>query len=433
MNMHDPHGWRALLDALADTLSRTDCEDWLVGGCLRDALLGEPVGDVDVALTCEPLLVAERLASRLPLAIGRLGHGTVRLSPRAFPDTHLDLTQIHGGAISSDLARRDFTVNAMALPLSARAQWLAVLHGEAETMPNLLDPFDGLAHLRARQLVAVAPDAFTADPGRIIRAARLRARFRLRVGPETRQLVRQAVPLLTTLSPDRVRDEMALLLALPGATDGVAALNDFGALSVLYPERDGATAAHALATLRQLDRLMAADDNAVYHALRTWSASDSRRIALRLAAIQHAGERHAGERHEDAPSLRWRQALAALTTESETERLHAARLLFDRAGKREDAAADALLVAAACALASGTNHGESLAARADALVAIYLSERERLIPSPLLTGKDLIETLGLPPGPAIGRALHAVRLAQLAGAITDSEAALALARELNDT
>jgi hypothetical protein len=173
---------------------------------------------------------------------------------------------------------------------------------------------------------------------------------------------------------------------------------------------------------------MAADDNAVYHALRTWSASDSRRIALRLAAIQHAGERH-----EDASSLRWRQALAALATESETERVHAARLLFDRTGKREDAAADALLVAAACALASGTNHGESLAARADALVAIYLSDRERLIPPPLLTGKDLIETLGLPPGPAIGRALHAVRLAQLAGEITDSEAALALARELNDT
>jgi tRNA nucleotidyltransferase/poly(A) polymerase len=428
MMIRDTHNWQTLLDSLAATLSQTACEGWLVGGCLRDALLGEPVGDVDVALTCEPLLVAERLAARLPLAIGRLGHGTVRLSPRAFPDTHLDLTQIHGGAISSDLARRDFTVNAMALPLSARAQWPAVLHGEAETMPNLLDPFDGLAHLRARQLVAVAPDAFTADPGRIIRAARLRARFRLRVDPETRQLARQAVPLLTTLSPDRVRDEMALLLALPGATDGVAALNDFGALSVLYPERDGAPAAHALATLRQLDRLMAADDNAVYHALRTWSASDSRRIALRLAAIQHAGESH-----EDAPSLRWRQALAALATESETERVHAARLLFDRAGKREDPAADALLVAAACALASGTNHGESLAARADVLVAIYLSDRERLIPPPRLTGKDLIETLGLPPGPAIGRALHAVRLAQLAGEITDSEAALALARELNDT
>ena len=428
MNTHDPHGWRALLDALADTLTQADCEGWLVGGCLRDALLGEPVRDVDVALTCEPLLVAARLASRLPLAIGRLGHGTVRLSPHAFPDTHLDLTQVHGGAISSDLARRDFTVNAMAVPLSARAQWLAVLHGEAETMPNLLNPFDGLAHLRARQLVAVAADAFTADPGRIIRAARLRARFRLRVDPETRQLARQAVPLLTTLSPDRVRDEMALLLALPGATDGVALLDELGALSVLYSELDGATAAHALATLRQLDQLMAADDNAVYHALRTWSASDARRIALRVAAIQHASESHAS-----APSLRCRQALAALATEGETERLHAARLLFDRAGKREDAAADALLVAVACALASGTNHGESLAARADALVAIYLSDRERLIPPPLLTGKELIETLGLPPGPAIGRALHAVRLAQLAGEITDSEAALALARQLNDT
>ena len=428
MNTHDPHGWRALLDALADTLTQADCEGWLVGGCLRDALLGEPVGDVDVALACEPLPVAERMASRLALAIGRLGHGTVRLAPRAFSDTHLDLTQVHGSAIYSDLARRDFTANAMALPLSARAQWLAVLSGQLETMPDLLDPFDGLAHLRARQLVAVAPDAFIADPGRIIRAARLRARFGLRPGPETRQLAREAVPLLTTLSPDRVRDEMALLLALPGATEGVALLDELGALAVLYPGLSGETATHALATLRQLDRLMGIDDadsaTPAYPALHAWSASDARRMALRLAVIQHAGESHEG-----APTSRWRLAQAALDIGDDAERLHAARLLFDRAGKREDAATNALLVAAACALASGTKHGETLAARADALVAIYLNDRERLIPPPLLTGKDLIETLGLSSSPDIGRTLHAVRLAQLADEISDREAALALARQ----
>ena len=62
-------------------------------------------------------------------------------------------------------------------------------------------------------------------------------------------------------------------------------------------------------------------------------------------------------------------------------------------------------------------------------MAIYLNDRERLIPPPLLTGKDLIETLGLSSSPDIGRTLHAVRLAQLADEISDREAALALARQ----
>lgn len=116
--------------------------------------------------------------------------------------------------------------------------------------------------------------------------------------------------------------------------------------------------------------------------------------------------------------------------EDETARFHEARVLFDRSAKDVAAAADALLVAAACALAIGEADAETLAARADALVAIYLSDRERLIPPPLLKGSDLIAALGAPPGPEIGRLLREVRLAQLLGAVNDRDDALAFARQL---
>ncbi len=88
--------WSALLDALASVLLDTGDQGWLVGGCLRDALLGLPIADVDVALTGKALPVAELLASQRRLAVARLGHGTVRLTLRHETGSHLDLTPLQG-------------------------------------------------------------------------------------------------------------------------------------------------------------------------------------------------------------------------------------------------------------------------------------------------------------------------------------------------
>jgi poly(A) polymerase len=426
--------WLPMLDALSDVLAETGAEGWLVGGCLRDALLGEPVHDVDVAITGEPLPVAERVGQRTPLAVGRLAHGTTRLSSRQMPDAYLDLTPLQGGDIISDLARRDFTVNAMALPLVARAQWLANLSGQSESLPELIDPFHGHQHLLARRLVAVGQGVFRDDPGRIVRAARLVARFGLRLGAETLRLAREAVPLLASLSPDRLREEINLLLALPAATNGLALLDAMGALTILFPSLRDETAPHALETLRQLDTLTGDSVDAATHpALHTWSASDVRRIALRRATLAHASDTH-DIYPADSKGKLWQRALATVATDEVIARLHAARLLFLRAGKDESAAADALLVAVACAFASGDPPREIvLAARAEALIDAYLHERQSLIPAPLVSGKDLMASLGLPAGSAIGRLLHAVRLAQLAGEVTDHDGALAFARRQNLT
>lgn len=434
----EPVNWSPLLDALADIVAERGGKGWLVGGCLRDALLGLAAADVDIVATGDPLPVAEQLAQRLPLAIARLGHGTVRLVPREEPGTCIDLSPLAGSNIDTDLTHRDFTVNAMALPLAARVQWIAMIHGQGTALPDLHDPFGGRDDLLARRLVATGPDAFRYDPGRIIRAARLRARFGLWPDAETLQLAREEVPRLVALSADRLREEMELLLALPDATDGVVLLETMGALAVLFPQLTGALASHALATLRQLDKLMdTTQPSASYPALGSWGASTTRRVALRLAALHHASEPH------DAPSnaaesdqaTLWRIARAALDTGSNQARLTAVRLLFDRAGRTaERAAADALIVAAACALASDDQtQGSTLAARANAVIDLYLHDRSALIPPFLLTGGELIRALGVSAGPGVGRLLHEVRLAQLAGEITGRDEALALARRLHES
>jgi tRNA nucleotidyltransferase/poly(A) polymerase len=425
--MGEEFDWSALLDALVSALLDTGGDGWLVGGCLRDALLGLPVVDVDIALTGEAPPVAERLALQEGLAVARLGHGTIRLISRKETARRLDLTPLQGGDIATDLAHRDFTINALALPLAARGQWTALSSRQNTSMPELIDPFGGRADLLARRLVAVGPDVFRHDPGRIIRAARLQARLGLVSASGTLQLAREAAPLLATLSSDRLREEMALLLALAAATDGVELLNAVGALAVLYPGMGGDTASHAISTLRQLDLLIDATyDETLYPALREWSASEGRRTALRQMALARACDSH--ERVETAPRL-WQQAQAALEIENEDEGFFAARLLFARAGKNEAAAVDALLVAAACVFA-GDEQQRAIraAARANALIDTYVRNRKLLIPLPLLSGSDLIALLGISPGPAIGQMLQVVRRAQLAGEITDRNGALALIR-----
>lgn len=429
--MGESMDWSALLDALADVLAEAGGEGWLVGGCLRDALLGIPVRDVDVALTGELLPLAERLAHRSRLALARLGRGTIRLVRHDKPDVYLDLTQLRGGDILADLARRDFTANAMALPLNSRAEWLALIRGDGGAVPSLIDPFDGRRDLSMRRLVAVGSETFRDDPGRLVRAARLRARLGLLPDAETIRLAQEAAPLLQSLSPDRRREEIALLLALPQATDGVALLDELGALSVLYPGLSGNVTVHALAILRELDRLMGfSSDGATFPALQEWNQSNTRRVSLRLAAIIHARTEH----DEDSPApTPWRQAKTVLETDGDGERLQAARVLFWKSGKDVETTADALLVVAACALTGNDQErGMEIAARANALVEMYIHRREQVIPPPLLGGKDLMLALGIPGGPMLGRLLRAVRLAQLADEVSSREEALELARSLND-
>lgn len=423
-----------MLDALAAALADTGSEGWLVGGCLRDALLGVPVGDIDVALACEPLPVAERLAKRKRLAVARLGRGTIRLTSRRTPRTYLDLTPLQGDDIAVDLARRDFTINAMALPLAARAEWLAVVRSQSATMPSLLDPFGGREDLLERRLRVVGSSVFRDDPGRILRAARWRARFGLRSDDETLLLARETAPLLVALSADRLREEMTLLLALPGATDGIAMLADVSALAVIIPGLSEENTRYALATLRQLDVLMGiSDDGTGYPAMQSWSADATRRVALRQSALHHTAGAHENVSANRTASL-WQRALVALSVDDDAQRLYGARLYFAQAGRDEAAAVDALMVATACILARGEQQrGQHLAMRADAIISSYQHNRELLIPPPLLSGKELMVTLELPSGQMIGQLLQAVRRAQLAGEIADHNEALAFARRLSNT
>jgi hypothetical protein len=193
-------------------------EAWVVGGAVRDDLLGREVIDLDVACRA-PEAAARAYAKRsggAPFPLSER-HGAWRV---ALEDGHtVDFTPLPA-AIEDDLATRDFTINAIAEPLAG---------GEPR------DPFDGRSDLDAKLIRSVAPGVFTDDPLRLMRAVRLEDELGFRIEPETEALVREQAGLVTRparertlaelvrLSVDGYRraDELGLLVPLEGSSAGL--------------------------------------------------------------------------------------------------------------------------------------------------------------------------------------------------------------------
>lgn len=207
------------LDAVRDAAGNVSV--YLVGGSVRDLLLDRGRADIDLAIVGDAAALAARLGAE-PVEHERFATAKVRLDghevdiasaraerypqPGALPEVE------PAGEIESDLARRDFTINAMAIPL-----W-----GEA----RLIDPYSGRDDLEAGLLRVLHEGSFADDPTRALRAARYAARFGFELESETAALIRSAD--LDTVSADRRRAELLRLAAEPEAARGLGLLARWG-------------------------------------------------------------------------------------------------------------------------------------------------------------------------------------------------------------
>ena len=226
-----------MLGAVADILTRRGTEGWLVGGSVRDRMLGRFSPDLDVVVADEASAVAEQVAAALRLPWFSLSerYPTYRV---VGANGHIDVAAVRGGSVVADLAQRDFTVNAMAVPVGALAddgsgsdRFAAALGAGV-----LLDPFGGVAHLREMRLVAVSGRIFTDDPLRLMRASRFCHALGLRLDDELASLVREQAPNLAAAAAERVMNEMCLTLACGRASAAVRLWDDLGLLTVVLPE-----------------------------------------------------------------------------------------------------------------------------------------------------------------------------------------------------
>jgi tRNA nucleotidyltransferase/poly(A) polymerase len=182
-------------------------EAWVVGGAVRDELLGRPLADLDIACR-DPEMAARRYGAPVfPLSER---HGAWRVALDG--GQTVDFTPLQEG-IEADLATRDFTINAIARPLGG---------GEH------VDPFGGLQDLQRRVLRAVGPSIFQDDPLRLLRAIRLEDELGFRLDPETARLVREHAALVDRPAGERILAELVRL-----SPQGFERLDELGLLAPL--------------------------------------------------------------------------------------------------------------------------------------------------------------------------------------------------------
>jgi len=207
-------------------------EAYLVGGAVRDGLLGRATRDVDVAVRGDAQQLARGLADRLSGHFVSLSEtfGAARVVvPVDGSRFSVDLVSFDS-SIGADLARRDFTIDAMAVALgdAVSGHWM------------LMDPHGGRVDARDGKIRAVDAEVFRADPARMMRAVRLAASLKFSLDSETAAQIRRDARLILSVSPERVREELLKTLAEEGARDSVRLLDDLDLLSPLIPELDDA-------------------------------------------------------------------------------------------------------------------------------------------------------------------------------------------------
>jgi tRNA nucleotidyltransferase (CCA-adding enzyme) len=412
---------------LLDELRRAGHAGYVVGGSLRDVLLGREPADWDLATDARP----EQLTSLFRGAVYENAFGTVAVRRgdvvveiTTFRTDHeyADFRRPHrvefGADLVADLARRDFTVNAMAWGGTPDT---AARDDEGARGMGFSDPYGGLADLRARQLRAVGdPDVrFREDALRMIRAVRLAAALELAIEPSTLAAIAANASLVAHLSGERIAGELARLLAVPRPSVGLRLLAGTGLLEVISPE---------LGAQREVPQNKIAGEDLWDHTLRTVDAVPADRPVVRLAALLHdigkpatladgRFHRHDVVGADQAADLLRRLRYPRVTADQVTHlvRHHmfpvdtdatdaAIRRFIKRVGREHLEALFALR--RADDIGSGMDPDEpdlvAYRARVEAEVAAEVAlDRAAL----RIDGNDLIAELGFEPGPTLGHVL----------------------------
>jgi poly(A) polymerase/tRNA nucleotidyltransferase (CCA-adding enzyme) len=440
----------------------------LVGGAVRDALLkraGRREVDVDLTVARGALDLARRVAERVGGAYLTLDaeRGAARVVTSA---GQLDVADWRAPTLAEDLAARDFTINAIAVPLRALVR---------DGVAPIVDPTGGLADLGAARVRPAGPGVLGEDPLRTLRGVRLEATLGFRLTAEAARAIRSAGPGLAHVSAERQRDELLVLLGLPRAGRALRRLDALGLLPALFPEVEPMRRTaqprphrfdvleHSLRAVEAADRLVArlgglggvGDDLDAHLAEEVGGGIDRARL-LRLAAFLHdvskpetrrvvggrvrfLGHDVQGAARARAIGERLKLPGRAVATVERLVRHHLRPMHLAQAGEitrraryrffrdlAEDSRDLLLLVLVDAAAVTGISPfavwRESTVVRA--LMEGWQEQQQVRAAPPLLRGEDVMARFGLPPGPAVGAYLSRAREAQALGIVHTREEAL---------
>jgi poly(A) polymerase len=238
---------------------------YLVGGSVRNLLLGEPNTDWDIVTDGDAARLARQLANQLGGYYAHLHDKASRvIVKKEQQEVSFDVSPLHGRPIEEDLRERDFTINAIAIPLAN-----IVEHVTADASLHLIDPTHGSADIATHTLRTVDDAVFKHDPLRMLRAVRFRMRYQLSVERHTEEMLTRDAALLPQSASERIQDELYNILTPTGATERLRYLDAHGLLTALMPEFVPARGMpqpelhhwdvleHSLETVGALERLLA--------------------------------------------------------------------------------------------------------------------------------------------------------------------------------
>jgi len=475
-----------LLNKIHFLLTKLGVESYLVGGFVRDALLGRDTADIDIAIAGDALEIAPKLAAVLggkyvlldeANRIGRIIVGD-EVNRR-----EIDFSTFRD-SIEQDLSRRDFTIDAMAIDISQL--------GKGHTDFQIIDPFNGLDDLHQGMIRTVSEAAFQSDPARLLRAIRLAAELGFGIETQTESLIRRYSNLLTKVAGERVREELLRLLAVPQAGQFLAYLDDLGLLTVMIPELSQTKGVvqpkehfwnvfdHSIKTVSAASFLLRQEtwdyaltdvlavspwsDVLAHHFAQEVSRGSTRGSLLKLAALLHdiakpqtktidADGRMRFLGHAKDGAVMAANILERLRFSGKEIRLveaiiehhlrplqtrntglpsrHALYRYFRDTG---EAGIDILFLSLADHLAArgpqlDLNQWQEHARLVEYILCQRFQQEESVVAPPkLIDGHDLLDTFSLSPGPRIGQLLETVREAQVTGELATREDALAYIR-----
>ena len=468
----------ATLGQLRKALARIDQPVYLVGGAVRDAILGRVSNDLDFVVPADGIKTAFKIGDFLRVPAFVLDEerdvGRVVLRKQGI---YLDIATFRAGTLEQDLFDRDFTMNAIALPALAT------------TTAELIDPLNGGEDLKNGRLRLAGDQAFINDPVRILRGVRMALKYDIKPEPETADAMKNAVNLLDQVSIERVRDELLNILNTDGA-GGIQMLFEYQLLEVVLPKIQDLSGIqqsephfepvfeHTISVLRwlkkllnqtiEIDRLAPVIEQLRPHLERSVTGNLQGLDLLWLGALYHdvgKAETQTAEINDDG-STRYRffghdkvgskitydrlrhfhLSSEAVTHSADIVAGHMRPLLLANGPKvtvrakhrfwkkMGTAGLDICLLSIADNLATynGTGDAETwnsfLQSVSDLLDHWFAVEDPAVKRDPLVTGRDLMDGLEMKGGPEIGRLLDLIEEAHVAGEVNSPAEAIELAR-----
>jgi len=482
-------GAMPLLSRTSGLLNEFGVQGYVVGGFVRDTLLGRTTLDIDVAVAADALDVARRVADSLDgkyvLLDDTFGVARVLIVDEETSEGpwQLDFSSYEGN-IEQDLTRRDFTINAMAIDIDQLVK--------DSRNARLIDPYNGCKDLDRKVVRGVSETVFEADAVRLLRSVRLAAELGFSIEGDTGIQIRQCAHLVNNVAGERVREELLCILVLPGSGRFIGYLDELGLLMALLPELavlkgveqpkehfwDVFT--HSLQTVVAVDFLLRevawGHANAELLATVPWSTGLAqyfeREISsgstggalLRLAALLHDIAKPQMKTIEPDGRMRFMghpQEGASLTVtilerlrfstkeirlvetmvkyhlrpmQMSQEGLPTSRAIYRYFRDAGEAGIDTLYLSLADHLATrgpdlDRTGWQEHTRIVDYVLNQYYEQQKQVRPVKLVDGHDLINIFGLSPGPGLGELLEAVREAQAVGEVNSREEALEYVRE----